>query len=145
MKKSLILILTVLGGVIVIASACGTKTGTEGSVPTGKVIKTVPVEKLTATLSNDSGVLKHGNQELTLSFTDGSGKPVDVGAVSLNFHMPQMGTMAAMNNSATFTTTNTPGVYRGKVDIEVGGEWQAQLAYEGPAGKGKTTFSVTAQ
>ena len=144
MKKSLILILTVLGGVIVIASACGTKTGTEGSVPTGKVIKTVPVEKLTATLSNDSGVLKHGKQELTLSFTDGSGKPVDVGAVSLNFYMPQMGSMAAMNDSVTFTT-NTPGVYRGKVDIEVGGEWQGQLAYEGSAGKGKTTFSVTAQ
>jgi len=145
MKKSLILILTVLGIVFVIASACGTKTGTDGSVSTGKVIKTVPVDKLTATLSNDSGVLKHGNQELTLSFTDGSGKPVDVGAVSLNFHMPQMGSMAAMNDSVTFTTTNTPGVYHGKVTLESGGEWQAQLAYEGSAGKGKTTFSVTAQ
>jgi hypothetical protein len=31
------------------------------------------------------------------------------------------------------------------VNIEVGGEWQSQLAYEGPAGKGKATFSVTAQ
>ena len=145
MKKSLILIAIALGVLVVIAAACGSKTGTDESVPTGKVIKTVPVDKLTATLSNDSGVLKHGNQELTLSFTDGSGKPVDVGAVSLNFHMPQMGSMAAMNDSVTFTTTNTPGVYRGKVDIEVGGEWQGQLAYEGPAGKGKTTFSVTAQ
>jgi hypothetical protein len=124
MKKSLILILTVLGVAVVIASACGSKTGTDGSAPTGKIIKTVPVDKLTATLSNDSGVLKHGNQELTLSFTDGSGKAVDVGAVSLNFYMPQMGSMAAMNDSVTFTTTNTPGVYRGKVDIEVGGEWQ---------------------
>ncbi|MEK6333909.1 MAG: FixH family protein [Acidobacteriota bacterium] len=139
------LILTILGMVVVIASACGSKTGTDGSAPTGKIIKTVPVDKLTATLSNDTGQLKKGNQELTLSFTDGSGKGVDVGAVSLNFHMPQMGSMAAMNDSVTFTTTNTPGVYRGKVDIEVGGEWQGQLAYEGPAGKGKTTFSITAQ
>jgi hypothetical protein len=145
MKKSVILIASALGLVVVIAAACGSKTRTDGSVPAGKVIKAAPVEKLTATLSNDSGVLKHGNQELTLSFTDGSGKPVDVGAVSLNFYMPQMGSMAAMNDSVTFTTTNTPGVYRGKVNIEGGGEWQAQLAYEGPAGKGKTTFSVTAQ
>jgi hypothetical protein len=144
-KKSLILIATVLGVVVVITSACGTKMGTGGSVPSGKVIKAAPMEKLTATLSNDSGVLKHGNQELTLSFTDGSGKPVDVGAVSLNFHMPQMGSMSAMNDSVTFTTTSTPGVYRGKVNLESGGEWQAQLAYEGPAGKGKTIFSVTAQ
>jgi hypothetical protein len=145
MKKSILLIAIALGLVVVIASACGSKTGTDGSVPTGKVIKAVPVGNLTATLSNDSGVLKHGNQELMLSFTDASGKPVDVGAVSLNFHMPQMGSMAAMTSSVTFTTTNTPGVYRGKVNIEVGGEWQAQLAYEGPAGEGKTTFSVTAQ
>jgi hypothetical protein len=144
-KKSLIVIAIALGVVVVIAAACGSKTGTDGSVPTGKVIKAVPVGNLTATLSNDSGVLKRGNQELTISFTDASGKPVDVGAMSLNFHMDQMGTMAAMNDSATFTTTSTPGVFRGKVNIEVGGEWQGQLAYEGPAGKGKTTFSVPVQ
>ena len=96
-------------------------------------------------LSNESGALKHGNQELMLSFTDASGKPVDVGAVSLSFHMPQMGGMAAMTDGVTFTTTDTPGAYRGKVNIEVAGEWQAQLAYEGSAGKGKATFSVTAR
>lgn len=148
MKKSLVVIAIALGVVLLIAAACGSKTGTETSgnnVPTGKVIKAVPVGNLTATLSNDSGVLKRGNQELTISFTDASGKVVDVGAISLNFHMDQMGTMSAMNDSATFTTTSTPGVVRGKVNIEVGGEWQAQLAYEGTAGKGKTTFSVPVQ
>ena len=80
-----------------------------------------------------------------LAITDSSGKPVDVGAVSLNFHMAQMSTMAAMNDQTSFTTTAMPGVYRGKVHIEMAGEWQGQLAYEGPAGSGKTTFTVTAQ
>ncbi len=145
MKKSVSLIAIVLGVVVVIAAACGSKTGESGSVPTGKVIKTIPVGNLTATVSNSTGQLKKGDQEVTLSFTDASGKPVDVGAVSLNFHMPQMGSMAAMTDSVTFTTTRTPGVYRGKVNIESGGEWQTQLAYEGQAGKGQTTFSVTAQ
>jgi hypothetical protein len=144
-KKSVIVIAIALGVVVVLAAACGSKTGSNEGAATGKVIKTVPVGNLTATLSNDSGVLKHGDQELMLSFTDASGKPIDVGAVSLNLHMPQMGNMAAMTNAVTFTTTSTPGVYRGKVDIEVGGEWQGQLAYEGPASKGKATFSVTAQ
>ena len=144
-KKSVLAIAIALGVVLVIAAACGPKTGTSGSVPTGKVIKTVPVGNLTATLSNDSGMLKRGNQELTVSFTDASGKLVDPGAMSLNFHMDQMGTMSAMNDAVTFTTTSTPGTYRGKVNIEVGGEWQAQLAYEGPAGKGKATFSVPVQ
>src|SRR6266516_443621 len=145
MKKSVIVIAIALGVVIVMAAACGSKTGTSGGTPTGKVIKAVPVGNLTATLSSDSGVLRHGNQEFMLSFTDASGKVIDVGAVSLSFHMPQMGGMAAMTDSVTFTTTNTPGVYGGKVNLEVGGEWQAQLTYEGPAGNGKTTFSVTAQ
>ncbi len=145
MKKPLIAIPFLLAVVVLIAAACGSKTGSDAGMQTGKVIKAVPVGNLTATLSNESGALKHGNQELMLSFTDAAGKPVDVGAVSLSFHMPQMGSMAAMNDAVTFTTTNTPGVYRGKVDIEFGGEWQGQLAYEGPAGKGKTTFSVTGQ
>lgn len=145
MKKSLVAITIALGVVALIAAACGPKTGNDGSVPAGTVIKTAPIENLTFTLSNSTGQLKQGDQEMTLSFTDSAGKPVEVGAVSLNFHMPAMGGMAAMNDSATFTTTGTPGSYRGKVNIGMAGEWQGQLAYEGPAGKGKTTFSVTAR
>ena len=140
--KKFAIFLTVVAVATVLA-ACGTKT--ERTVSTGTAIKTVTVDNLTATLSSSTGQLKKGDQEVMLSFTDSSGKPVDVGAVSLNFHMPQMGAMAAMNDATTLTTTSTPGVYRGRVNIEVAGEWQAQLAYEGPAGKGKTTFSVTAR
>jgi hypothetical protein len=130
-----------LAALLVIAAACGSRNGAGA----GKVIKTVTVGSLTATLSSDTGQLKKGDQEVTLSFADSSGKPVDVGAVSLTFHMPQMGSMVAMNDAVTFTTTNTAGVYRGKVNIGMAGEWQAQLAYEGPAGTGKTTFTVTAK
>ena len=121
------------------------KTGSNVAVPSGKTIKSVTVGNLTATLSNSTGQLKPGDQEVMLAFTDLSGKPVDVGAVSLNFHMAQMGTMAEMNNATAFTTTGTPGVYRGKVNIEIAGEWQGQLAYEGPAGSGKATLTLTAQ
>ena len=142
MKKSKLSVI-VITTLLVITAACGSKTGS--NVSTGTAIKTVKVDSLTATLSNSTGQLKQGDQEVVLAFTDSAGKPVDVGAVSLNFHMPSMGGMAAMNDAATFTTTSTPGVYRGKVNIGMAGEWQAQLAYEGPAGKGKTTFSVTAR
>ena len=140
--KQTIIIVTIFA-LVVIAAACGTKNG--GTAPTGKTIATVTVNNLTATLSNSTGQLKQGDQEVTLAFTDSSGKPVDVGAASLNFHMPAMGGMAAMNDAVTFTTTGTPGVYSGKVNISMAGEWQGQLAYEGPAGKGKGTFSVTAR
>ena len=139
-KYILIFSLVVLA---LIAAACGSGTNDAAA---GKVIKTGSAgNNLTVTLSSSKGFLKHGEEEFTLTFTDASGKPVDVGAVALNFHMPAMGTMAVMNNPATLTTTNTPGVYRGKAKIEMAGEWQAQITYEGAAGKGKATLPVTAQ
>lgn len=145
MKKSVFVLAFASLVALFIAAACGSKSGSNGGVTSGKTIKTVTVGNLNATLSNSTGQLKQGDQEVTLTFTDSSGKAVDVGAVSLNFHMPAMGSMAAMNDAVTFTTTGTPGVYRGKVNIEMAGEWQGQLAYEGPAGTGKTTFTVTAR
>ncbi len=141
MKK--ILIIAIAVALLVVMAACGGKSGS--TVQTGKPIASVSVNNLTAALSNSTGQLKQGEQEVTLAFTDSSSKPVDVGAVSLNFHMPAMGGMAAMNDAVTFTTTGTPGVYSGRVNISMAGEWQGQLAYEGPAGKGKATFSVTAR
>jgi len=137
MKKSSII--TFIAIALAIAAACKSTS----NASTGKPIASTTINNLTATLSNSTGQLKQGDQEITFVFTDSSGKPVDVGAVSLNFHMPAMGGMAAMNDAVTFKTTDTPGIYRGKVNIGMAGEWQAQLAYEGPAGKGKTTFSVT--
>jgi hypothetical protein len=120
-----------------LAAACG---------PRGaKEIKSGTVGGLNVTIANEDGVLRHGEQEFTVTFKDSSGKAVDVGSASLNFYMPPMGTMAAMNSAATLKTTSTPGVYQGKADIEMPGEWQAQVAYEGPAGSGKGSFPVTAQ
>jgi len=142
MKKSLVITLLSIAALVFVA-AC-TKS-TTSSVSTGKPIASVSVNNLTATLSTSTGQLKQGQQDVTLAFIDSAGKPVDVGAVSLNFHMPGMGGMAAMNDAVTFTTTGTPGVYSGKVNVSMSGEWQGQLAYEGPAGKGKATFSVTAR
>jgi len=122
--------------------ACGSKE----SASAGRVIKSAPAgNNLTVALTTSDGVLRHGKTEFTLSFSDATGKPVDVGSVALTFHMPQMGTMQAMNDQAAFTTTETPGVYQGKVDLEMAGEWQAQIRYEGPAGIGQTSFPVTAQ
>ncbi len=111
----------------------------------GKVIKSGPINNLTVSVSSETGKVKNGEQELMLAFTDASVKAVDVGAASLNFYMPAMGSMGAMNNAAALTTTGTPGVYRAKVKIEMTGGWEMQIAYEGPAGKGKTSIPVTAQ
>jgi hypothetical protein len=130
-------ITTALALLAALAAACG---GGEA-----KTITSGTVGGLNVTLANDAGLLRHGEEEFTVTFRDSSGKTVDVGSASLNFYMPPMGTMAAMNNAATLKTTSTPGVYRATAKIEMPGEWQAQIAYEGPAGSGKGSLPVTAQ
>ncbi|MBV9215771.1 MAG: FixH family protein [Acidobacteria bacterium] len=127
----------------ILAAACGAGERTGAA---GKAIKSGPAgNNLTVTVSNTEGVLKKGKQTLTVTFADASGKPVDVGAASLNFFMPAMGSMSAMNSPAPLTTTSTPGVYSAMADIEMSGEWQAQIKYEGGAGKGNATLPITAQ
>ena len=141
-------ILLVVGiALIAMIAACGSGSGTgTGTAATGKPIKSGPAgNNLTVTLANSDGVLRKGKQDFTVTFADVAGKPVDVGAASVNFFMPAMGSMSAMNNPATLTTTATPGIYAAKADLEMSGEWQAQVKYEGAAGKGNATLSITAQ
>ena len=94
---------------LTLAAACGA-----GGGAGDREIKSSKVGALTVTLANADGVLRHGEQELSVTFKDASGKTVDVGSASLNFYMPPMGAMAAMNDAATLTTTTTPGVYHAK-------------------------------
>lgn len=133
-----------LAVVAMFAAACGFGSG-ENS-PFGSSIKSGSVgNNLTVSLSNKDGVLRHGKQTFMLTFSDASGKPVDVGAVAVNFFMPAMGSMPAMNDAATLTTTETPGVYAGDVTLQMSGEWQVQISYDGAAGKGKASLPITAQ
>ena len=128
---------------VFLALACSS--GGSGA-DSGKTIKSGTAgNNLTATIANSDGVLRKGKQTFTLTFSDASGKPVEVGSAAVNFHMPAMGTMAVMNNPATLSTTNTTGVYTGNVNLEMAGEWQAQITYDGPAGKGRANLPITAQ
>jgi len=128
-------------GLAVLFAACSSSDSSSGTV-----IKSAPAGNgLTVSLATADGVLRHGNTQFTVTFADASGKPVDVGAVALTFHMPQMGTMAEMNDQAAFTTTAVPGVYKGKAQIQVAGEWQTRITYEGPAGRGQAMLPITAQ
>jgi len=148
MKKTILFIGSItLFSVMVFIAACGSGSSPGASnAAAGKTIASGPAgNNLTATLSNADGVLRKGKQEFTLTFTEASGKPVDVGSVALNYRMAAMGSMAEMNTGATFTTTGTPGVYSGKADIEMAGGWQAQITYEGPAGKGAFSLPVSAK
>lgn len=142
MKKTFLIIGSVTLLAMLVLAACSSS----NNATPGKTIAGGPAgNNLTATIANPEGALRKGSQEFTLTFTDASGKPVDVGAVAFNNHMPAMGSMGAMNSAATLKTTGTPGVYSGKVEIEMAGEWQAQITYEGPAGKGSFSLPMVAK
>jgi len=123
-----------------VLAACGP--GAKGPA-SDKIIKSTTSGGLTISLASDTGEIKSGDSELVLLFTDESGKPVDVGAASLTFHMPGMGSMAEMNDAASLTTTTTPGRYRARVNIEMAGTWDARIGYQGSKGTGQVTLSVS--
>ncbi|MGI8669587.1 MAG: FixH family protein [Aridibacter sp.] len=134
-----IIALTTLFSLIALAAACSS-----GGSDMKKITEKKINDNLTVMLSGKDGKLKNGQQEIMLSFTDGSGNPVDIKAASLNFNMPAMGSMAEMNNAANLTTTGTKGQFKGKVNVEMAGDWTAQLSYEG-AETGNTTISTKVQ
>ncbi len=144
MTKIKIIGLTILLVLTTLALACGNGAGTATESDTKEFATKKVNDKLTVTLSSADGKLKNGQQEIILAFTDGSGKPVDIKAATLNFNMPAMGSMAEMNNAAELTTTGVTGKFKGKLNIEMAGDWTAQIKYEG-AETGSTAISTKAQ
>jgi hypothetical protein len=126
---------------ILVFAACGRS----GPSANERVIKSTKAGDITISLSNASGEIKSGENDLVLSFTDASGKPVDVPAASLKFHMPAMGAMAEMNDVAILTTTDTPGRFTARVSIEVGGSWEAMMSFQGSRGTENAAMSVNAR
>ncbi|MGE0131276.1 MAG: FixH family protein [Blastocatellales bacterium] len=141
MKTKTVVVALAILGALLFAAACR-DASSSGS---DKVIKSAKSGEMTIALSNSTGELKNGENELTLTFADASGKTVDVGAASLNFHMAAMGAMAEMNDRATLTTTETPGRYRAQVNLQMGGTWEAQVKYQGGHGTGQASMSVQAK
>ena len=137
MKRTIFALMAAL-----LLGGCG-KPAAEG--PAGVQIASAPGNGLTASLSNSKGYLSEGPNEFNVDFRNSQGEPVEVGAITLYFDMPAMGSMPYMRNDATLTTTTTPGIYRGAVTLEMKGTWRSRLSYQGPAGSGELEFTVNAK
>jgi hypothetical protein len=104
----------------------------------GEPIATRTVGDLTISLYGD---LHNGQSEVLVRFTDSGGQPKDVGEVktNLNMNMPGM----VMNSGGEVTRTNTAGVYRAKLQPQMGGDWVVKLSWQGPAGEGQVEIPVS--
>jgi hypothetical protein len=106
-----------------------------------KPIKTQKAKDLSIRLLNESGQWKPGKNTFVLEFASAKdNQPADVGKVSLNTSMPMPG-MAPMLAGAT-VEPNGPGRYRGTISFPDSGDRQVTVAWDGPAGKGSTKFTV---
>ena len=128
----------VLSGVLFTGLLLGIGQGAEM-----KVIETRKAKDIAVTLLSESGQWTQGKNTFVLEFTSAETKqPVDVGQVTLNTSMPMPG-MAPMLAGATLTPDKTLGRYLGTISFPDRGARQVMIAWDGPAGKGKTQFSVS--
>jgi hypothetical protein len=132
-----VMVRVVLGMVVLAALSLGTGWGAEL-----KVIKTQTAQDMTVTLLSESGQWMQGKNTFVLEFTSAATKqPVNVGKVTLSTSMPMPG-MAPMLAGATLSPEKVPGRYLGTISFPDRGARQVTVAWEGPAGKGSTQFSV---
>ena len=96
----------------------------------------------TVTVDAPDGGIKEGKNELKLTFTDASGKPVAVQGPAMALTMPAMGSMAEMKDTATLTPEG-PGKYKATVDVEMRGTWQGQVTWTQAGKKHRWSFSTT--
>jgi hypothetical protein len=62
----------------------------------------------------------------------------DFGGKSRRTNMPGM----QMHEAAKIQSAGTPGRYRAKIKVQMAGDWNAQLSYDGPHGHGETTITL---
>src|SRR6266516_2448482 len=107
----------------------------------GTPFLTQNVNDLTVNFIAREGALRQGNNEVLIEFRDANGKLVDVGNVKFDLNMNMLGMQ--MSSGGTIKRTNTPGRYHAKIKIDMSGDWNAKISFEGPHGQGQQSFSIT--
>ena len=108
-----------------------------------KVMQTQKVKDMAVTLLSESGQWKQGKNTFVLEFTVAATRQsMDVGKVTLSTSMAMPG-MAPMLAGATLSPDKTSGRYLGTISFPDSGARQVTVAWDGPAGKGSTQFSVS--
>jgi len=127
----------VLGVVLLAGLPLGTVWGADL-----KVIQTHKTRDMVVTLLSESGQWTQGKNTFVLEFTSAATKqPVEAGKATLSTSMAMPG-MTPMLVGATLSPDKVPGRYLGTIGFPDSGARQVTVAWDGPAGKGSTQFSV---
>jgi len=119
----------------VVLSACSSN-----SAPATKEIESHTAGDMVITLSNEKGELAQGQNTFVIAFRSASTKqPVDVGTIMLSASMAMPG-MAPMVAPIEVSPAGKPGQYIVKADFGMSGSFAVDVRWDGPAGRGSTSF-----
>jgi Cu(I)/Ag(I) efflux system membrane protein CusA/SilA len=109
---------------------------------TGVLFASRSVNGMTVAFYHPKGRLQPDENDVLVEFRDAAGgRRVDVGRVrfDLDMNMPGM----VMHSGSTVTADREPGLYHVRVRADMGGDWVAQLHYDGPRGSGTLSLTVS--
>ena len=113
------------------------------SVAGTKEIQTQRSGDLVIALLNDRGELVMGQNRFIIAFRSASNnQPVDVGTVTVGSSMGMPG-MTPMPAPIELEPAGTTGQYSAKGDFAMSGSYRFELRWDGPAGKGATSFNAS--
>jgi Cu(I)/Ag(I) efflux system membrane protein CusA/SilA len=104
----------------------------------GTAIVSVKSGDLDIVLLSPAGILRGGRNTFTIEFRSSKGQLVDVGTVraAANMTMPGM----AMSGNLQLQPAGAPGRYTATAEFGMPGAWEMRVEWDGPAGRGSTTF-----
>ena len=120
----------------VVLSACSSNS----SAPATKEIESHTSGDMVITLSSETGQLAQGKNTFYIAFRSAStNQPADAGTIVLSASMAMPG-MAPMVAPIEITPAGKPGQYMVKAEFGMSGSFGFEVRWDGPAGRGSTTF-----
>ncbi len=95
-------------------------------------------------VSAPGGRFAAGNNRFRISFQTEAGEPVQPENARVEFHMPAMGAMPAMQAVADIVPLPS-GEIQGSVRLSMRGQWQMRISFETPQGRQEARLDVRAQ
>jgi hypothetical protein len=112
------------------------------AVPESKEIQTQRTKDMVIVLLNEKGELAMGQNRFIIAFrSPGSNQPIDVGTVAVGSSMAMPG-MAPMTAPIELEPAGSTGQYVAKSDFAMSGAWKFEVRWDGPAGRGITSFNT---
>ena len=107
-------------------------------------VRAIRAGDLNVTVRAPGAVLRQGRNAITIEFRSAaSGQLVDAGTVNVTGNMSMPGML--MSSDIELGRSRTPGVYTGSASFGMAGTWQMSLEWDGPAGRGSTSFEGKVQ